>query len=131
MGSGDAPAVRPRWMTWRERAVIVVVWLGAVAMLTPIFRRLGSYDPVWADAWIFVGSAVATYAMARGWVDFWLCWIGVDLVGVPVLLHAHYYPSAALYAVYGGFVIWGFTVWLRIARREVSSPAARIEEVVS
>src|SRR3712207_9231330 len=44
-------------------------------------RALGSFEPVWADAWIFTGSLLATYAMARGWVDFWLIWIGVDLVG--------------------------------------------------
>ena len=37
----------------------------------------------WCDAWIFVGSMLATYAMASGWIDFWLVWIAVDLVGVP------------------------------------------------
>jgi len=115
-GAGEGPAVQPRWATWPERAVLVGGGLLAVAVLTPIFRALGSYDPVWADAWIFVGSVMATYAMARGWVDFWLCWIAVDLVGVPLLLRAQFYPSAALYAVYAGFVIWGFVVWLRVAR---------------
>jgi nicotinamide mononucleotide transporter len=119
-----APAVVPRWASWRERAVLIVGGLLAVAVLTPVFRALGSYDPVWADAWIFVGSILATYAMARGWVDFWLCWIAVDLVGVPLLLRAHFYPSAALYAVYAGFVIWGFVVWLRIARAERAAPPA-------
>jgi nicotinamide mononucleotide transporter len=73
-----------------------------------------------ADAWIFVGSMVATYAMARGWTDFWLCWIGVDVVGVPELLHYHYYPSAVLYAIYAAFVVWGFFVWRRVARTEAS-----------
>ena len=122
-GGAGAPAVVPRWATWRERGVLVVGGLLAVAVLTPVFRALGSFDPVWADAWIFVGSILATYAMARGWVDFWLCWIAVDLVGVPLLLRAHFYPSALLYAVYGGFVIWGFVVWLRIARVEnVAAP---------
>ncbi len=115
-GGAGAPAVEPRWATWRERIVLVVVGLAAVAILTPIFRALGSFDPVWADAWIFVGSILATYAMARGWVDFWLCWLAVDIVGVPLLLRAHFYPSALLYAVYGGFVIWGFVVWRRVAR---------------
>ncbi|MEO7745122.1 MAG: nicotinamide riboside transporter PnuC [Actinomycetota bacterium] len=114
--AGAGPAVQPRWATGRERAVLVGAGLLAVAVLTPVFRALGSYDPVWADAWIFVGSVMATYAMARGWVEFWLCWIAVDLVGVPLLLRAQFYPSAALYAVYGAFVIWGFTVWLRVAR---------------
>lgn len=117
-------AVQPRWATWPERAVLVGGGLLAVAVLTPVFRALGSYDPVWADAWIFVGSVMATYAMARGWVDFWLCWIAVDLVGVPLLVRAKFYPSAALYAVYAGFVIWGFVVWLRVARSTtVDEPA--------
>ena len=114
--TGTGPAVQPRWATGRERAALVGAGLLAVAVLTPAFRALGSYDPVWADAWIFVGSVMATYAMARGWVEFWLCWIAVDVVGVPLLLRAQFYPSAALYAVYGAFVVWGLVVWLRVAR---------------
>jgi nicotinamide mononucleotide transporter len=114
-GSG-APAVNPRWASSRERLVMLAVAAVGVAALTPLFTRLGSFPPVWSDAWIFTGSLLATYAMARGWVDFWLIWIGVDLVGVPLLLRAHLYPSALLYVVYGGFVIWGFAVWLKVSR---------------
>ena len=65
-----------------------------------------------------MGSIVATYAMARGWNDFWLCWIGVDLVGVPLLWHSAYYPSAVLYAIYGALVLYGFFVWLKASRTE-------------
>jgi nicotinamide mononucleotide transporter len=74
---------------------------------------------------------VATYAMARGWVDFWLCWLAVDIVGVPELLYFKFYPSAVLYGVYGAFVIWGFVAWLRIARAESANLAvpARPDEV--
>jgi nicotinamide mononucleotide transporter len=131
-GGEGAPAVIPRWATWRERGVLIVGGLLAVAVLTPIFRALGSFDPVWADAWIFAGSILATYAMARGWVDFWLCWIAVDLVGVPLLLHSKFYPSAALYGIYGVFVIWGFVTWLKVARAEVArlgAAAPRPDEV--
>lgn len=112
------PAVTPRWATWRERAVMVVVAAVGIAVLTPLFRSLGSFEPVWADAWIFMGSLLATYGMARGWTDFWLIWVLVDIVGVPLLLRAQLYPSAVLYLVYGVFVLWGFTVWLRAQRRE-------------
>ena len=119
-GTADAggAAVQPRWATWVERAGLVVVAAILVGVLTPLFRSLGSFEPVWADAWIFTGSLLATYAMARGWVDFWLIWIGVDIVGVPLLLRAHLYPSAVLYMVYGAFVIWGFVVWLRVSRQQ-------------
>ena len=100
----------------------------AVGVFFVIFRGIGAGFPVpwWyylADSWIFVGSMLATYAMARGWVDFWLCWLAVDLVGVPELLHFGYYPSAILYAIYAGFVIWGFVVWLRLSR---ASSAGRV-----
>ena len=77
-----------------------------------IFRALGSWGP-WADAWIFTGSFLATYGMARGWIEFWLIWIAVDAVGVPLLFSAGYYPSAVLYVVYAGVVVWGFVVWWR------------------
>ena len=61
----------------------------APSALTTIFyfvlKALGSWGPL-ADAWILTGSILATYGMARGWVEFWLVWIAVDLVGVPLLL---------------------------------------------
>jgi nicotinamide mononucleotide transporter len=123
----NAPAVIPRWATGRERAAYLSVALVSVLACWAIFRAIGADWPApwWyylADAWIFVGSILATYAMARGWVDFWLCWLAVDLVGVPELIYFRYYPSALLYGIYGGFVIWGFVVWLRVARAEAASP---------
>ena len=57
---------------------------------------------------------LATWGMARGWNEFWLIWIAVDAVGVPLLLKGGYYPSAALYLFYGCFVIWGFVSWVRL-----------------
>ena len=130
--SGGGPAVVPHWATGRQRATIAGVALVAVTACFFAFRAIGAGFPVpwWyylADSWIFVGSVVATFAMARGWVEFWLCWIAVDLVGVPELLYFRYYPSAVLYAVYAAFVIWGFVVWLRISRtaqpQRLDSPA--------
>jgi nicotinamide mononucleotide transporter len=135
-GSGG-PAVVPRWATAAERTTYVVGGLAAVAVCFVVFKGIGAGwpAPTWyylADSWIFVGSMLATYAMARGWVDFWLCWIAVDLVGVPELLHFHFYPSAVLYGIYAGFVIWGFVTWLRVARTEVAAlgtAAPRPDEV--
>lgn len=113
--------VTPRWATARQRALYGSAALVAVVVCFFAFRAVGAgFDVPWwyylADSWIFVGSVLATYAMARGWVEFWLCWILVDLVGVPELLHFGYYPSAILYGVYAAFVIGGFVVWARLSR---------------
>ncbi len=121
--SADAPAITPRWATTTERFQYLAVWVGGVALMQWVFAQIGAGFPAprwyfWCDAWIFVGSIVATYAMARGWNDFWLAWIAVDLVGVPLLVHSHFYPSAVLFAVYGVLVIYGFFVWLKASRTE-------------
>jgi len=120
---GEQPAITPRWATARERLGYVVFWVGGVLLCQWIFSVVGAGWPAprwyyWCDAWIFIGSIVATYAMARGWNDFWLAWIAVDLVGVPLLVHSHFYPSAVLYAVYAVLVVYGFTVWLKASREE-------------
>ena len=119
----DAPAVVPRWATARERALYLPGAIAGVVVCALLFKTIGAGFPApwwyyWADSWIFVGSMLATYAMGRGWVDFWLCWIAVDLIGVPELIHFQFYPSAVLYGVYAVFVIWGFVAWLRLSRTE-------------
>ncbi|MET0989868.1 MAG: nicotinamide riboside transporter PnuC [Glaciihabitans sp.] len=116
-------AVEPRWAGMRVRILLIIGLVGGTALLTPIFRALGSYEPVWADAWIFVGSLLATYGMAKGWVEFWLIWVAVDIVGVPLLLGAGYYASAFMYIFYGAFTLTGFFVWARARKRAEAAPA--------
>ncbi|GAA3598122.1 nicotinamide riboside transporter PnuC [Kineosporia mesophila] len=105
--------IEPIWASWRTRALLAAGMVGGTLLLTPVFRALGSYEPVWSDAWIFVGSVLATYGMAKGWVEFWLIWVAVDVVGVPLLFSAGYYASGLMYAFYGVFTLTGFFVWKR------------------
>jgi nicotinamide mononucleotide transporter len=110
-------AVAPRWAGNRVRIFLGLGMVGGTLLLTPIFTALGSFEPVWADAWIFMGSLLATYGMAKGWTEFWLIWVAVDIVGVPLLISAGFYASALLYVFYGVFTLIGFFVWMRVQRR--------------
>ena len=111
-------AVTPRWATGKQRFLLIAALVFGTALLTPGFRALGSYEPVWADAWIFMGSLLATYGMAKGWVEFWLIWVAVDLVGVPLLFSAGYYASGLMYVFYGAFTLVGFFVWWRVNSKQ-------------
>lgn len=116
--TGKETAIVPEWASWTVRIRLVVLLIGGTILLTPLFRALGSFEPVWADAWTFVGSLLATYGMAKGWVEFWLIWVVVDIVGVPLLFSAGYYASAFMYMFYGVFTLVGFFVWARARKRE-------------
>ena len=116
-GGDRRVAVHPTWAGRRGRLVLLlggaVVWTLSYFILD----ALGSWNAL-ADAWILTGSVLATYGMARGWVEFWLIWIAVDAVGVPLLISNGYYPTAFMYAFYGAVCLVGFISWLRIERRE-------------
>jgi len=97
--------------------IAVAGYAAAYAILT----QIGSWGPR-TEAWILAGSMLATYGMARGWVEFWLVWILVDIVGVATLVQAGYYPTAAMYLVYAVFVLIGFVVWRRATHLAVHTP---------
>ena len=140
--SPDAAAITPRWASVNERAVVVVGWLLGTVVVHQAFVALWNLAPnpywtpqwwyYWCDAWIFVGSFIATYAMARGWNEFWLAWIGVDLVGVPLGFATGYVPTAVMYIFYGLFVLYGFTQWVKVTRdakrseAEAAAPVAAV-----
>jgi nicotinamide mononucleotide transporter len=133
-GAADGGAITPRWASANELRMMIIA--GAVMMFVfyKLLKELGSWGPL-PDAWILTGSILATYGMARGYVDFWWIWIGVDIVGVPLLYRAEYYPSAAMYVIYGAFCAGGFVAWARAERRlgaAARSPSSReTEEAMS
>ncbi len=123
-GIAGASPVRPRWTSSREKLILVPVIVGFFLISSQIFKSLGeSGQWLFVDTWIFTGTALATYGMSRGYVEFWLVWIAVDLVGVPFAFKNGYYPTGTLYAIYLPFVIWGFISWLQISKSESASPA--------
>jgi len=124
-GSRARPAVEPRWTTLREKMVIVPSVIIFFLISQQIFKALGESGTwLFVDTWIFTGTALATFGMSRGYVEFWLVWIAVDIVGVPFAFSNGYYPTGTLYAIYLPFVIWGFWSWLRISQREKAALAS-------
>ena len=108
-----------RQATLKERVVLLAVLLAGTAAAAQLFVHLDwlkiAWSP-WANAYIFVGSAVATFAQSRALVDFWIVWVLVDLVGVPLALKSGLYVSGAVYGIFFVMVMAGFRNWLRESR---------------
>ncbi|TNM27537.1 nicotinamide mononucleotide transporter family protein [Streptomyces sedi] len=122
--SGDGQ-IEVRFASWRERAALAagaVVGTLLVGSLFTAFPDL-SWNP-WPDAYIFVGTLVAMVAQARGLVEFWIAWLLVDLVGVPLAFSSGLPFSGLVYVVYLFLVLWGMRDWwLRSAARRASAPS--------
>ncbi|GAA3011751.1 nicotinamide mononucleotide transporter family protein [Actinokineospora diospyrosa] len=73
----------------------------------------------WPDAAIFIGTVLAFALQAWGLVEFWLVWLVVDAVGVPLQLQGGLWFSALVYTVFAGLVIHGWVTWYRSAKHQV------------
>jgi nicotinamide mononucleotide transporter len=111
----------PRWGSRRELTLAAIALVVLYASTYLILEWLQSYA-AWVDAWILTGSIAAVYATARGYLEAWLFWIAIDIVGVPLLISAGLYPSALLYSAYLVVAAFGLRSWLAIRRQAISSP---------
>jgi nicotinamide mononucleotide transporter len=103
--------------SWRERAAVAGVFVvGTVAFALVLDVLHASWAP-WPDAAIFVGTVLAFSLQGLGLVEFWLVWLVVDFVGVPLQIQSGLYFSALVYVIFAGLVIHGFIDWNRTARR--------------
>jgi nicotinamide mononucleotide transporter len=121
--TGGAPQVSVRWATWTERALLAVaIGAGTAGFAWLLSATHSSWNPL-PDAYIFIGTLAATLAQGRGWVEFWLVWIAVDVVGVPLAFHSGLPVSGFTYVVYFALVLAGLRQWTRLARTPGRAPA--------
>ena len=113
-----------RTATWRERALIAATLAAGTVGVAILLDVLNASWAPWPDAWIFVGTLVAFAGQGLGLVEFWLVWLAVDAVGVPLQIQSHLYFSAAVYLVFTVLVLIGVRDWLRTARRDAARRVA-------
>ncbi|GHF07585.1 nicotinamide mononucleotide transporter [Amycolatopsis deserti] len=107
-----------------ERLVMAGAFVaGTVAMALVLDALDASWAP-WPDAAIFIGTLVAFAAQGRGLVEFWLVWLVVDAIGVPLQISSGLYFSAAVYLVFAVLVVHGWWSWHRAAVRRPALTAA-------
>lgn len=110
--------------TLRERLVMVGALVGGTVAFALLLDALDASWAPWPDAAIFVGTLVAFAAQSLGFVEFWLVWLAVDAVGVPLQMASGLWFSAAIYLVFTVLVIHGWWSWNRTARRQATAGTA-------
>ncbi|GAB3205741.1 nicotinamide mononucleotide transporter family protein [Marinactinospora endophytica] len=119
-GGAELP-VRPA--TARERGLLAGLLVGGTVAVALLFDYTGVSWAPWPDAFIFVGSAIATFGQSRGLVDFWVVWIIVDLVGVPLALMSGLWVTGIVYGFFFVLALIGIRDWMRHYRADLREQA--------
>jgi nicotinamide mononucleotide transporter len=113
---GLAQMVSVEWMSWRARAVSLVLVAAATLGIGWGMARFTDAALPYADAAIAGASVVAQILLAMRRVENWALWIAIDVLSVAVYLNRELYLTAGLYVVFLGMAIAGLIAWARAAR---------------
>ena len=83
-----------------ERLAMAGVFAAGTVAMALILDALNASWAPWPDAAIFVGTLVAFGAQGLGLVEFWLVWLAVDAIGVPLQISSGLYFSALVYVIF-------------------------------
>lgn len=92
-----------------------LVFLLATAVLTVaagygLENYTDSPLPYW-DAFTTAGSVVATWMLARKYLENWLFWIVVDAVSLGTYIYKELYPTVVLFFIYTVLAFIGYRQW--------------------
>ncbi|EWC61439.1 Riboflavin transporter PnuX [Actinokineospora spheciospongiae] len=111
-------AVR-RASRWELVATAAAFVVGTVVFALVLDALDASWAP-WPDSAIFIGTVLAFALQAYGLVEFWVVWLVVDAIGVPLQLSSGLVFSASVYIVFAGLVVYGWVSWFRSARQQAT-----------
>jgi nicotinamide mononucleotide transporter len=89
---------------------VFITFLLTVAIGYGLDNFTDSPLPYW-DTFTTAGSIVATWMLARKYIDQWLFWIVVDFVSMGTYIYKSLYPTVILFAVYTVMAYIGYKSW--------------------
>ena len=115
--SGDAKAERKesrleyRRLNARRFAAISGVTLAIYVVIAALLNYLTDSPMPFGDAFTTTLSIVATWLLAKRYIEQWLFWVVVNLVSIYLYYLRGLYPTMVLYSVYAIVAFVGYAVW--------------------
>ena len=107
----------PQYLRRKKWPFLALSWLILWLAIGLFLKRFTDTDVPWWDAFPTAGSLVATYLLAKKYVENWPIWIGVNAVGAALFAYKNLTLTAMLYAIFLAMAAVGWRAWHKIARR--------------
>ena len=117
-----APAPIRRWpLHWHALAIGVAATVSVVNAW--LIADEGAGWVPYADAATAWGSVLATWLVARKFVENWFYWIAIDLVAAALYGSQGLHATAGLYLLYTALAVRGYQAWRRDERVQATAHA--------
>ena len=94
-------------LMWKLIVITIVVYL----ILLFILKRFTDSDVPFMDSMTTALSIVATWMLAKKYIEHWLVWIFVDIVSAGLYVYKNLWPTVILFLVYTVMAFFGYLEW--------------------
>jgi nicotinamide mononucleotide transporter len=109
--AGDAAPLTPQYLRRKTWLFLAISWIILWLAIGLFLKKFTDTDVPWWDAFPTAGSLVATYLLAKKYVENWPVWIGVNVVGAALFAYKNLTLTAILYALFLLMAIVGWREW--------------------
>lgn len=99
------------WLYTMLSIAILWVTIAYILLYLPSKIDLPPSELPWWDAFTTGASIVATFLLARKFIDQWILWIIIDAVSAGMYVYKGLYPTVILFAVYTSMAVIGYFQW--------------------
>jgi nicotinamide mononucleotide transporter len=108
---GDTSPLMPQYLRRKTWLFLALSWIILWLFIGAFLKKFTDTDVPWWDAFPTAGSLVATYLLAKKYVENWPVWIGVNAVGAALFAYKNLTLTAILYALFLLMAIAGWREW--------------------
>lgn len=119
------------WVTWRsaggvitpitwtgpQHRIAAIVWVCGTVVIGSILMNSAAGGFAFPDAFIMVGSVIATFMTLGRVVENWWYWVIINLTAVITYGLKELWVTVGLYGVYSILSVWGLMAWRRAQAR--------------
>lgn len=114
--AGDTPKSVPLRVSRTPRTLIIrltAVYLALHAGMWYVLANFTDSPVAFWDSFTTALSVVATWMLARKFIEHWIIWIIVNIVSLILYLYKGLYPTTLLFVVYTVLAFVGYRAWRR------------------
>jgi nicotinamide mononucleotide transporter len=100
-----------RWWHWRGHAIGILACVLAGLLLARLLKDESAFPFV--DSLVACLGLLATWLLARVYLENWLYWIAIDAVSIYLFFTQGLVSTAVLYVLYLSIAVLGFFGWRR------------------
>ncbi len=100
------------------KLTLFIVFLILFVIMGFILDKYTDSPVPWWDSFTTSASIVATWMLARKYLEQWLIWVVVDFVSMVLYIVKGLYPTSVLFLFYTILAVVGYFQWLRSYRNQ-------------